>query len=75
MRSASSPQDEMAAGGRGPLAETLLVDADPRAGWADALLTSSPSVGANRAAGGDARHVSPSADEVETRRDAEPFPP
>jgi predicted PurR-regulated permease PerM len=49
------------------LAKALLVDTDPRAGWADALLTSS--------AGVRVAHVSPAAEEVEERRDAAPFTP
>jgi AI-2 transport protein TqsA len=49
------------------LAKALLVDTDPRAGWADALLTSS--------AGVRAAHVSPAAEEAEERRDAAPFTP
>jgi AI-2 transport protein TqsA len=52
------------------LAKALLVDTDPRAAWANALLTSSTGVG--RAGEADVRHVSPSADEVEQRRDATP---
>lgn len=43
------------------LAKALLVDADPRAGWAAALLASPT-----------ARHVSPAADEAEEHRDATP---
>jgi AI-2 transport protein TqsA len=53
------------------LAKALLVDADPRAGWAHALLTSS--TGVDRAGGDDARHVSPAADEVEEHGGATPF--
>jgi hypothetical protein len=57
------------------LAKTLLMDTDPRAGSADALLTSSAGVRVDRAAEGDTAHVSPAADEVEKRRDAAPFSP
>lgn len=53
------------------LAKALLVDADPRAGWANALLASP--TGVDRAGGSDARHVSPAADEVEEHGDATPF--
>jgi hypothetical protein len=49
------------------LAKALLVDTDPRAGWADALLNSSAGVRAGQ--------VSPAADEVEEQRDAAPFTP
>lgn len=53
------------------LAKALLVDTDPRAGWAEALLCSASGVRVDR----DAGHVSPAADEVEQRRDAAPFTP
>jgi predicted PurR-regulated permease PerM len=57
------------------LAKALLVDTDPRAAWADALLCSSAGVRVDPAARGDAGQVSPAADEVEHRRDAAPFSP
>jgi hypothetical protein len=51
--------------------DTIALVLHPRAGWAEALLCSASGVRVDR----DAWHVSPSADEVEHRRDAAPFSP
>jgi AI-2 transport protein TqsA len=57
------------------LAKALLVDTDPRAGWANALLTSSSRPHVHGSAGDEAQQVSPAAEEVARRPDAAPFPP